>query len=181
MLRQKHTTIHWCFSLSADTRLNSNCFVMFGRTSFGRADRFSRLHACAHTYVTAPPPPPPHDCRLRSERNFGQPLTYSPSVLAELVVMNGASDVPPICAHRVRQASIIALFLAARTHSQFVPNIVLQAEHTPLHQSVLHLSDDWGGGGGGTERVQNDCASLFLRADIHHQRSEKHLLWIILQ
>lgn len=55
---------------------------------------------------------------------LGSCLHIRRAFLAELVVMNGASDVPPICAHRVRQASIIAVFLAARTHSQFVPNIV---------------------------------------------------------
>lgn len=56
--------------------------------------------------------------------------------------MNGASDVPPICVHPAQQGSIITLFRAGRTHSQFVPNIILQAEHTLFHHSLLWLSDN---------------------------------------
>lgn len=116
---------------------------MFGRTSFGRADRFFAFTpACTPT----PQLSSPLIASYGQSETLGSCLHIRRAFLAELVVMNGASDVPPICAHRVRQASIIALFLAARTHSQFVPNIFLQAEHTPLHQSVLHLSDDGGGG-----------------------------------
>ncbi|KAM7390836.1 hypothetical protein PAMA_008836 [Pampus argenteus] len=56
--------------------------------------------------------------------------------------MNGTSDVPPISVHPAQQGSIITLFLAGRTHPRFVPDIVLQAEHTLFHHIMLWLSDN---------------------------------------
>lgn len=56
--------------------------------------------------------------------------------------MNGALDIPPICVHPAQQESIITLFLAGRTHSQSVPDIILQAEHIPFHHILLWLSDN---------------------------------------
>lgn len=63
--------------------------------------------------------------------------------------MNGASDVPPICAHPAQQESIITLFLAGRTHSQSVPDIILRGEYILLHHiccgyQIMGLSGESG-------------------------------------
>lgn len=79
--------------------------------------------------------------QLGWKRNFGGCLQILPACV-ELGVMNGVSDVPPICVHPAQRGSIITLFLAGRTHSQFVPDIILQAEHTLFHHILLWPSDN---------------------------------------
>lgn len=74
--------------------------------------------------------------QLGWKRNFGGCLQILPACV-ELGVMNGVSDVPPICVHPAQRGSIITLFLAGRTQSQFVPDIILQAEHTLFHHILL--------------------------------------------
>lgn len=120
-------------------------------TLFGRADWFFRFHTSESTSCLQLPclsqtlcikntPSAILPVRLK-EKTFGGCLHILPAFV-ELGVMNGASDVPPICVHPAQQESIITLFLAGRTHSQFVPDIILQAEHTLFCHIVSWLSDN---------------------------------------
>lgn len=130
---------HRRLTLDWDTWCCSNCFVMLLCVVCRSWLIFSFSHLWEHNLLFSTFPEFHWGCAVKKpKRNFG-PCSHIPRVFVGLGVMNGASHVPPICALPAQNEGIITVFLAGRTHSQTVPDIICEVNTFCCITSVVAI------------------------------------------